>query len=221
MPVSSDGAALTLSTLPVGANAITAAYSGDANYNSATSSTSVNMTSVTVAALPAAFTMTTVSGGTLELTVGQTGVATFSLTGNATFNGPITLTCSGAPKGTSCTISPNSVTLTGAQTATFTAVLDTTAPNNHFNATNSFPTWLKTTGGITLAGGLLLLWPSRRRRNLWTLVLLSTLGLGAMTAITGCNHKYEGTPAGTYTITVSAMSGSITQTGTIALTVHD
>jgi hypothetical protein len=220
VPVSGDVATLTLSTLPVGANALTAVYSGDASYNSASSSTNVNMTSVSVTALPAAFTMTTVSGGTLDLTVGQTGVATFSVTGNATFSGPIALSCSGAPAGTSCTISPTTLTLAGAQTATFTAVLDTTAPNNHFNATNSIPTWLKTTGGITLAGGLLLMWPNRRRRNLWTLMLLGTLGMGAMVSLTGCDHKYSGTPAGTYNITVTATAGSITQTGTIALTVH-
>ncbi len=220
VPIANNAATLSLSTLPVGANVITAIYSGDVNYNAATSAANVNMTSVSVTALPAAFTLAAVSGASLDLTVGQTGVATFSVTGNATFNGPITLSCSGAPAGTSCTISPSTLTLAGVQTATFTAVLDTTAPNNHFNATNSMPTWVKTTGGITLAGGLLLMWPSRRRRNLWTLMLLGTLGLGAVVSLTGCDHKYSGTPAGTYNVTVTATAGSLMQTGTIALTIH-
>ena len=219
VPVTSTTVTLTVPSLPLGSNIITAVYSGDATYSTATSTANVNST-LTVTPLAAAFTMATVSGGTLDLTVGQTGVATFMVTANPTFNGPITLACSGAPAGTSCTLSPGTLTLSGAQSGTFTAVLDTTAPNNHFNATNSFPTWLKTTGGITLAGGLLLLWPNRRRRNLWTLMLLGTLALGGMATLTGCDHKYSGTPAGTYNVTVSATAGSIVQTGTIALTLH-
>ena len=220
VPVTSDIVNLTLSSMPAGSNVITASYSGDATYNTATSTATVDST-LTVTPLTATFTMATVSGGTLALTVGQTGVATFTLTSTASFSGPIALTCTGAPKGTLCILSPTSVTLNGVQTATFTAVLDTTAPNNHYNAGNSFPTWLKTTGGITLAGGLLLLWPGRRRRNLWTLVLISMIGLGTMASITGCAHKYEGTPAGTYMITVTSIGGPVTQTATIALTIKE
>jgi hypothetical protein len=219
--VSGNSASLTLSTLPVGANAITAVYSGDANYNVVSSSTNVNMTSVSVTALPPTFTLATLSGSSLNLTVGQTGVATFMVTGNATFNGAITFACSGAPAASTCTVTPGSVTLTGAQSSTVSVVLATTDPNNHFSATNRMPTWLKTTGGITLAGGLLLLWPNRRRRNMWTLMLVSVIGLGAMTTLSGCSdHKYSGTPAGSYTMTVTATSGSVTQTGTIAVTVN-
>jgi hypothetical protein len=55
-PVSQGTATFMLTSLPVGSNVITAAYSGDASFNSATSSASV---AVTVATLPPAFTMTT------------------------------------------------------------------------------------------------------------------------------------------------------------------
>jgi hypothetical protein len=51
-------------------------------------------------------------------------------------------------------------------------------------------------------------------------MLLGTLALGGMATLTGCDHKYSGTPAGTYNVTVSATAGSIVQTGTIALTLH-
>jgi hypothetical protein len=221
-PVSGDAATLTLSTLAVGANAITAVYSGDVNYNSATSTASVNGTAnVAVTALPPAFTMTAASGSSLDLTVGQTGTATFTVTGNATFSGPITFACSNVPKDTSCTVLPGTLTLSGAQTATISVVLATTAPNNHYDASNFIPTWMKTTGGITLAGGLLLLLPSRRRRNLWPVVLFASLGLGAALSLSGCSHKYSGTPAGTYSVNVTATAGSLTQTGTIALTIHN
>ena len=239
--VTGNAATLTLTTLPVGANVITAVYSGDTNYNSASSTASVNgasgSTSVGVTALPAAFTMAAATGSSLTLTAGQTGTATFTVTGNSTFSGAITFACTGAPSGTACTVLPSPVTLTGAQTATITVVLATTAPNNTYNAGNSLPTWIKTTGGITLAGGLLLLLPSRRRRQIWPLVLLATLGLGATVALNGCGssgssktstgtsttttYLYPGTPAGSYTVNVTATSGSMTQTGAITLAVHD
>ena len=221
VPVTGDAATLTLSTLAVGANAITAAYSGDASYNSASSTASVNGTAnVGVTALPAAFTMTAATGSTLDLTVGQTGTATFTVTGNATFNGAITFACGNAPQGTSCTVLPATLNLAGVQTATIAVVLDTTAPNNHYQASNFIPTWMKTTGGITLAGGLLLLLPSRRRRNLWPVLLCASLSLGAALSLSGCSHKYSGTPPGTYNITVTATAGALTQSGTIALTIH-
>jgi hypothetical protein len=228
--VSANAATLSLSTLPVGANTITAVYSGDANYNIASSTANVNMTAVTVTPLAPTFTLAAASGASMNLTVGETGTATFTLTGNATFTGPIALTCAGAPAASSCTISPSTVTLTGAQSGTFTAVIATTAPNNNYNAGNTLPTWWKAAGSITLAGGLLLLWPSRRR-GVWTLVLAGTLALGAMTSLSGCgstktvtvpaSYTYAGTTPGSYTITVTATGGSVTQTGTIALTVHN
>ncbi|HEY0786848.1 MAG TPA: FG-GAP-like repeat-containing protein [Acidobacteriaceae bacterium] len=222
--LSGNVATLTLSTLPVGNNVITAVYSGDVHYNAATSTASVNgqggSTTIGVGALPASFSMTAVSGATLNLTVGETGTATFTVTGNATFTGAITFSCSGVPAGTSCTILPGTINLTGAQSATVAVVLDTTAPNNHFNAGNLVPDWMRTTGGITLAAGVLLLLPLGRRRNTWPLVLFAVLGLGAAVSLSGCAHKYEGTPAGTYTVNVVGTSGSITQTSTISMTIH-
>jgi hypothetical protein len=218
--VSGGTASVTLSTLPVGTDAITASYSGDANFNAATASTAVK---VTVSALPPAFTLTAPAPSTLTVIQGQSGVATFTISSNATFSGNVTFTCTGAPVESSCTISPNNVTLGGSQTATVTAVVATTTPNNSYEAANRPADWRKTVGGISCASLLLLILPGRRRklRGVWTMLLIIGFGLTAMTSITGCGggDKYSGTPVATSTLTITATSGSITESTTVVLTV--
>jgi len=220
--VSGGTASVTLSTLPVGNDAITASYSGDANFNAATASTAVK---VTVSALPPAFILTAPAPSTLTVIQGQSGVATFTISSNATFSGNVTFTCTGAPVESSCTISPNNVTLGGGQTATVTAVVATTTPNNSYEAANRPADWRKTVGGISCASLLLFLLPGRRRklRGVWTMLLIVGLGLTAMTSITGCGggDKYPGTPVATSTLTINATSGSITESTTVVLTVTD
>jgi hypothetical protein len=229
----SDGTAtLTLTSLPVGPNVITASYSGDADFNGATASTSV---SIGVTALTPAFTLSAPAPGTLTLTAGATGTVTVGLAGNAAFSGAVTLTCTGAPTESSCTVAPGSITLAGGQSTTAAVVIATTPPNNTFSAQNSAQKWLTGAGSLAVAGFAFLLYPSRRRRRIFTtwtiLFLLATAAIGTL-SLTGCGSsvkhttppvvtdKYPGTPAGTTTLTITATSGSITQTQTIALTVQ-
>ena len=96
-----------------GTHPITATYSGDATYNPATSAV-LNVTVVP----PFSFTGTST---TATVAAGQT--ATYNLvlqTSNvpSTFNGTVALVCSGAPAGTTCSLSPSSFTLTPTTDAT-------------------------------------------------------------------------------------------------------
>jgi hypothetical protein len=221
--VSGGTAALTLSSLPVGTDAITASYSGDAHFNAAKASTAVN---VTVSALAPAFTLGAPTPGTLPVVQGQSGIATFTLAANATFNQTVSLTCTGAPNESSCSISPASVALTPGQTATVSAVIATTAPNNYNQAANRPADWMKTVGGLSLAGLFFLFLPGARRtrRGLWTMVLMVGLGLTLMAGLTGCGnggYKYPGTPSGTSTVTITATSGTLTQSTTFTVTVSN
>lgn len=227
LPVSGTTATLSLSTLPVGTNAITATYSGDSNFNAATASTAVN---VTVTPLTPDFSFGAATPLGLSLTSGQTGTVSLALSGNATFNGTVALTCSGAPSEATCTVSPASITLAGAQSSTVTVVIATTAPNNTTTAINSMPAWMKTTGGLSLAGMVFALWPGRRRKlsGLWTILLLAGLGVGSAVALTACGgsssstpqYKYPGTPAGTSTITLTGTSGGVTHSATFTLKIQ-
>ena len=86
----------------------------------------------------------------------------------------------------------------------------------------------KRTGGIGLGGLLLLMVPRRRRWMALGLFLLSLGGLGitgcagggSQSATTATTAGSPGTPAGGYTVTVTATSGSITNTAQVQVTVQ-
>ena len=93
-------------------------------------------------------------------------MATLTLAANATFNGSVSVTCSGAPAESSCTVNPASATLSAGQTGTVTVVIATTAKGSAYQALNrgreGLP-WLNAAAGVSLAGALLWLAPRRRR----------------------------------------------------------
>ena len=201
VPVSANGASLTLSTLPVGTDQITASYSGDAEFKA---TTTVAATVVTVTSLSPAFTLS--SPPALTVVRGQTGFATISAQANATFSGTVNFTCSGAPTAeTVCTVSPASVTLAPGQSGSISVALATTQPNN-------------TAVAGMYAGGVLacVFLPFFRRRfngnfkgMVLPAILLAMTFAGALAA-TGCSGgvKYPGTPLGTQTLTLTGTSGS-------------
>lgn len=219
--LTSGSATLTLSTLPVGSDVITASYSGDSNFNPSTATTSVT---VAVAALAPSFTLTGTMPQALTLVQGQASSLTFTIAANATFSGTVSFACSGMPSEASCTISPSTQTLAAGQTAVLTAVVATTAPNNSTVASGTSGKCLNAMGGVSFASLFVLLWPRRKRlrAGVWSIIALIALGLTLTTALTGCggsgSDKYPGTPAGTSTLTITATSGSITQTTTFTLT---
>jgi hypothetical protein len=222
--LASKSASLTVTSLPVGADAITASYSGDANFNAVNG---LNTVTVTVTALAPTFTLGAPTPGTLPVVAGLTGVLTLPITTNATFSGTVTFSCSGMPAEASCQVNPGTLALTPGQSSSVSVVVATTAPNSNAAAENRMP-GLKTLagGGVSLAGLMLLMLP-RRRRGAWKLVavlLFVGFGLAGMTALTGCGNSgsgptYPGTPTGTSTLTVTATSGSVTQTATFTVTV--
>jgi hypothetical protein len=73
------------------------------------------------------------------------------------------------------------------------------------------------------AGIVLLGLPSRRQKSTGTLGLLllafAITGIGCGVGSKGGNTTAGGTPAGNYTVKVTAVSGSITQTANVAVTV--
>ena len=225
--VSNGVATFSTSSLPVGANTISATYLGDSHYNVATASTAV-----TVVAVQPAVTLSA-SPNSLSLTAGATGTAVVSIAANAAFSGTVTLACTGAPAQSSCSVSPASIQLSAGQRGTVTAIVATTAANNTYQASNHTsgpdslrPGSLRLAGGGALTAALLVLLPWRRRisRGIW--VLLIAIAIGAA-GLAGCGSgsskstpKYSGTPAGSYTLTVTATAGSITSSSTIKLQVQ-
>jgi hypothetical protein len=209
-------ATFTADSLPVGADTVTAIFAGDANHNQSSATISI-----TVAAVAPSFLLSSTTP-TLSLTQGSSGSVVVTVAANSTFNGAVQLSCTGAPAEVSCTPSPASVTLSPGQSAVASILIVTTPPNNTNQASNK-PPLAGALAGINLAGFVFMLWLGRRRlpRYLSTIVF-AVLGLTALGAMSGCNgsgNKYPGTVAGNYTLTVTAVSGGITQTQSVALTV--
>jgi hypothetical protein len=215
-PPDNGVATFTADSLPVGADTITATFAGDANHNRSSATISI-----TVAPVAPSFSLSSTTP-TLSLSQGSSGSALVTVSANSDFNGVVQLTCTGAPAEVSCTPSPASLTLVPAQVAVGSILIVTTPPNNTYQATGRSPL-TGPLGGITLAGFVFLLWPRRRRLSRYlSIIAFATIALSSLAALSGCGSsgdKYPGTVAGNYTLTVTGVSGGVTQTQTITLTV--
>lgn len=179
------------------------------------------------------FTLTDNSGSattSVTLAAGNTGSASLLITPVNGFTGTINLVCASAaaPKGVACTV-PASFAL--GSTATSLVVNFSSTPRSALRSAisgfGSLPTsWTPITIATLLLsfGGLLLL-PFRRIRHIGRLGALFAISLALLLPFTGCggsatNANPNGTPAGTYTYTVTASSGTLTHVETIILTVQ-
>jgi Pro-kumamolisin, activation domain/Bacterial Ig-like domain (group 3) len=120
------GASLATTTIPVGTNAVTAVYSGDVNYATATSpATSVTVTGVTP-------TLAISGTAVAAITQGASGTSTITVTPGSGFTGAVNLTCSvagptGATSPATCSYVPTSVTISGTTAGTSLLTVATTA----------------------------------------------------------------------------------------------
>jgi hypothetical protein len=234
--VNSTGkATLTNTFATVGTYAITAKYSGDANFNASTSSitTIISSTPSFSTAVVNDLTQTLHGGcptpgmvGQCTVSAGQTALYSFTVAQNV-YTGTITFSCSGLPAYSSCQFSPASLTNTGC-TATSTVALSILTQQ----ATPVKQTMLGVPGSgpwqvLGIVPGLLLaLWVGVRRRksplrygNIWLAMAL----LMVTTGLTACGNGAAGTlatPSGTSTVTVTATGSTGTVTSfTVPLTV--
>jgi hypothetical protein len=210
-------ASLESATLAPGGYNMTAQYSGDPSFNAAQATTSV---AVTVLKLPPDFSLAAPTPASLTLVAGQAGTVTLALTGNATFIGSVTLSCSGAGAQMQCLPSPESVSLSPGQTATVTVAVATRG-SGAATASNSTPEWRKLAGGLSFASVFLLALGSRKRKVLsaWSTLLL--LGVLASLGVMGCGGggNASRTPAGSYSLSITATSAGLTHSQTVLLTV--
>ena len=151
------------------------------------------------------------SATTLTLAPGQQSTVNITVTPQNGFNGAVTFSCSGLPRGATCSFNPATVTPTGGATATTTltiAVGTSTAAAHD----DSIPIIPETTLAFTLC---LLGW--RRRRGVRPFVLL-TAAVFSLSLLSGCSGpSHQPT---TSTVTVTATSGSVQQSVALTLTVQ-
>jgi len=186
-----------------------------------------------------------VTGAPMSVAPGATSgnTSTVSVTPWYGFTGSVSLTCAITPTPASdpptCSV-PATVMVSSTAAQTATLMVSTTAPTTAANQHLPMP-WRGAAKGVTgaaLACVALLFVPWRRRSWLakgrsW-LALLAWLALFAAMAGMGCGggsatgggggggggQTNPGTTAGTYTVTITGVSGGMTETGTVALTVQ-
>jgi Abnormal spindle-like microcephaly-assoc'd, ASPM-SPD-2-Hydin/Beta-propeller repeat len=167
------------------------------------------------------------SGGSASVTVASGGTATYNLALSAQpgFSGSLQLSCSGAPEYAACSVNPSTTTLTAGGSANFVVTVTTTAQQA---AVIPERTTLRLAG---LGIASLLVWPLLARvRRLCSCALCLLAVCIAVTAI-GCGGGSGGsnggtspptsyvTPAGSYTLTVTAatQSNSVQQSLTLVV----
>ncbi|HEY5055229.1 MAG TPA: TIGR03118 family protein [Acidobacteriaceae bacterium] len=155
--------------------------------------------------------------GTLTVKAGFDAITTINIAPTYNFTGTVTLACSGLPAGAVCSFTPAQIAASGS--APSSTLLDITT-YKLASASHSLGR------GVALAllfplGGML----AMRRRNLgaWRPMIAAFVALLSLGAVIGCGNSYASqtpTPQGTSQVTVTATSGSVSQSTTVALVVQ-
>jgi hypothetical protein len=229
-----QGHATLVLALPAGDHIFTAVYAGDAVHRG---SMSDSVHAVAQASTAPDFSVS-VSPATLTLTPGQSGTVNASITPEnaSALTAPmfVTLSCSGLPDQSSCSFTPENIEIQLGATAAIpsTMVILTQQQEGYLRraGSNGIALAILLPGALGLGG---LAWSVRRRPWLQRLALLALVALVSMLGTTACNARYgyynhgppinPATPAGTYTVDVTAQSSNgvtaTTHTTTLAFTV--
>jgi hypothetical protein len=200
---------LQTTTLPLGAQSLTATYNGSTDFLGKTSQI------VTVTELSPQFTLTA-SPASQNVLPGHSAAFTLTLTPvNPTFVQPVQLSISSLPATISANFTLQTIA-TGAGTSTSVLTLSASPQASlHPTLPTSRLIWLAS----LLPFGLLLHSGIRRRHALIGLLLMLGLTVVLMAASCG-SGGYYGHKAQSYPVTVTAISGSVTQTTNLTLTVQ-
>lgn len=209
-------ATFTDTQLANGQYSISATYSGDTNYLLSTSSP------VSISLQPD-FSLSPLGSSSLTVVPGQSGALQLTVNYSDGFSGTVTFSCSGLPSESACITSP----LSSAGIAAFR--ITTTAPvSASLKAKPRGPALWATTFGASFASILLLGIPRRRRAAIAFLSLLVVavlfMGIGCgggsgSSSVAGPPSN-PGTPAGTYSVLITATSGTLSHTMTFTLIVE-
>ena len=211
--LTSGVATLQTSFAAAGSYSVTATYKGDQNNAASTSS----VATIVIAAPDFTISATPASG---TITPGQTATYTFTVSPVGGYAGTVSFSCGTLPAQAACSFSPASVTPSGGSPASTTMTITTATSSAMLNperrSSPSLTPWFPA-GGLALAGVIGLafapkrIWRSNQElRGLCWALLLASLSLLASGCGGGGNNSPSnpGTPAGSYTVSVTASSSA-------------
>jgi YVTN family beta-propeller protein len=208
-------ATYSTSGMSAGSHSVTAVFGGSTNLTTSTSANlPVNMQDFS---LPAA-------GPAIVVLAGQSKTASFTITPISGFTGAISFSCAVPAGMTETSCSASSVQVTGASgvDSTLTVV---TAGSHQIASSSHRNGWYAANGFALIAFAWLgapAVW-RRRRFSVLTILMLVLLIGGAVSCGGGASsskHTDLGTPAGSYTLTVTATSGTAHHTMNVAVVVQ-
>jgi uncharacterized repeat protein (TIGR03803 family) len=221
-------ATLTTSALTVGNHTITAVYGGDSVLAPSTSASLVQVVS------PADFSLLQSPVAPITVKPGQSATSPATIESEGALSHSVSLTCSVSPTASlapTCAFHPTSLTVSVGESAKSTLTISTTgamAARNHDVRPRSLRLlfsllWLPI-AGFAMAGVGVTSHQSSKRKVIGTvLAFLVVTGFVFLTACGGGSSGASGsagTPAGSYTVTVTAQSGSTKHSTTVTLTVE-
>ena len=215
----SGGASLSTSTLAAGSHSITAVYAGDSNFNGSTSTAS------TVVVASSSFSLS-LSGSSLgSIAPGSSAHTTITITPSGGLDpSTVTLGCSVSPvvsPAATCSVGATSVS---GGTGSATLTVSTVGPHaalNHGSGGTLVALALLIPGlalcGVGASNG------DRRKLLIICLAFLVLTGCIFQTACAGTStggSGSAGTPAGSYTVTVTGNAGGVQQTASATVSVQ-
>lgn len=191
----------------------------------ATAANSTNTSNTATASFTATDFSISISPSSQTVVAGNAAIYSVVVTPSQTFGTNVSLSCGSLPVGSSCGFNPSTLTFNGPGAQSSTLTLTTTArPVTTISSINwrspFYALWLVGPGMAFIGFG-----GSKRGRKRLT-GLLAVLVLFSLAALQpACSSKKQqqtvtGTPAGSYPLTVTATSGSFTQSAGFNLTVQ-
>jgi uncharacterized repeat protein (TIGR01451 family) len=215
-------ATLTITATPT-ANSSGSATTFNGGAVQVTGPNNIVLASTQVSAKMSDFTVAVTPPDASVSAAGATAVYQTQLFPHPVYTNSISLACTGLPQGVACAFAPSSVTLPVGSPAAATLSVTTTARPITTGSLKSrlgrfYAVWLLVPGLALLGLGT-----ERRRRGVFGILALCTL-FTLLLLVPACSHTttqqpVSGTPPGTYTITVTATSGSDVKSQSIQLTV--
>ena len=193
---STGSATFRTSTLDAGSHNITASYGGDATTKASVSTAMVEVVAPSQATSPGSFAISAASVVTVK--VGQMASLAVKVSPANGFSQQVQLGCTNLPSESTCTFGSAMIRASGGST---TLQLSTMAPHDCGSSTSYYGS-LPYSAPMA-AALIMLLSPGKKRRLTIKGLLMVSVALCGLTAMTGCGNCTDlGTRPGTYTINI-------------------